>query len=226
MYIDIAITDVNDGGPSFASTTYTASIGESASIGASVTTVTASDPDNDDSTYGSLTYSILSGNTDNKFNINPNTGKISVAGKLNADTTSSYSLIVQAMEDSGDNSASATIDITVTDVNDNTPTCTSDLAFSVTKAEEGTIGDTIFSLVCSDADGDTITYTMSSGDSTYFEMSGADLNVRSLFRIFIPCFTCVLIARSFPLQISPCHKPVKRSFTYQSSFKCTCKHDK
>ncbi|XP_053376783.1 cadherin-23-like [Mercenaria mercenaria] len=180
VYVDISVTDINDGGPSFSSTTFTASIPESAAVDTSVTTVAATDPDLSTSTYGSLTYSILSGNGDSKFNVNPSTGKISVAGVLNADATSSYSLVIQAIEDSGDNSASATVDITVTDVNDNTPTCTSDLAFSVTKAEEGTIGDTIFSLVCSDADGDTLTYTISSGGSTYFEMSGADLNLKAV----------------------------------------------
>ncbi|XP_060602144.1 cadherin-23-like isoform X2 [Ruditapes philippinarum] len=179
VYIDIAVTDVNDGGPSFSSATFTESIAESASVGASVATHAATDPDSSSSTYGRLTYSILSGNTDRKFNINPSTGKISVAGVLNADTTSSYSLVIQAIEESADNSATATVNIMVTGVNDNSPTCTSDLAFSVTKAEEGTIGDTLFSLVCTDADGDSLTYTMTTGDTTYFEMTGADLKLKA-----------------------------------------------
>ena len=186
--VDISVTDVNDGGPSFSSATFAASIAESASVGASVATHVATDPDLSTSIYGRLTYSILSGNTDNKFNINPSTGKISVAGVLNAEASSSYSLVIQAIEESADNSASATVVITVTGVNDNSPTCTSDLAFSVTKAEEGTVGDTLFSFVCTDADGDSLTYTMTTGDSTHFEMVGADLKACTLILLKDHCF--------------------------------------
>ncbi|KAL4226469.1 hypothetical protein ACF0H5_014452 [Mactra antiquata] len=180
VYVDISVTDVNDGGPTFSSTSYSPSpIAENAAIGTSVFTVAASDPDNSDSTYGQLTYSILSGNTNNKFNIDPNSGKIALAGTLNADTLANYDLVIQILEDSGDNSASTTVSLTVTNVNDNVPTCTSDLAFSKTMAEEGTIGDVIFTLVCTDVDGDNLTYTMTSGDATYFQMNGANLELKA-----------------------------------------------
>lgn len=181
VYVDISVTDVNDGGPSFASSTFSpGAIAENSGIGTSVTTVTATDPDNSDSTYGKLIYSILSGNSDNKFSIDPDSGKISVIGTLDADTTTNYDLVIQAIEEVGTNSASTTVSIAVSDVNDNDPTCTSELAFSRTVAEEGTVGDVIFPFTCTDADGDTLTYTITSGDTTYFQMNGDNLEVCNL----------------------------------------------
>lgn len=178
IYVDISIVDVNDGGPSFINTPYSrTNLLESASIGASVLTVTANDPDSADSDYGKLSYSIISGNDDRKFIINPETGEITVAGVLNADTTNSYLLTVQATEQSGDNSVTATVNITVTNTNDNIPTCTSKMAFSIEIPETSAAGTSLFSLTCTDADGDTLTYTFTGAGSSNFELNGTVLQV-------------------------------------------------
>ncbi|XP_052778546.1 cadherin EGF LAG seven-pass G-type receptor 2-like, partial [Mya arenaria] len=129
VYVDIAITDVNTGGPSFSAATYTTSIAENTAVSTSVFTVTATDPDLATSTYGKLTYSITAGNTGGVFVINPTTGRVSVSGVLDTETTPSYSLTVQVSEETGGNTDTSTLTITVTDVNDNTPTCTSDMTF-------------------------------------------------------------------------------------------------
>jgi hypothetical protein len=73
--IDISVTDVNDGGPSF-SGTYTVSLYENTAIGSDIQTVTATDPDNADSPFGNLIYSIISGDIDNKFTIDSSSGQI------------------------------------------------------------------------------------------------------------------------------------------------------
>ncbi|WAR26922.1 FAT4-like protein, partial [Mya arenaria] len=170
--VDISVGDVNDGGPSFSTATYTVNIPEDAAIGASVITVTATDPDGDSSKYGNLKYAITGGNTGNKFLIDSDTGLITKAGVLDAEGTSTYTLTVTATEEIHTNSDTATVTITVDGVDDNDPACTSDMAFSSVMAEEGTIGDVLFSFLCSDADGETVTYTITNGDTTYFEIVG------------------------------------------------------
>jgi len=178
VHVNIQITDVNDGGPTFASATYTATAAENTAVGTSLVTVAATDPDLSTSTYGKLTFSITAGNTGNVFVIDPNTGKVSIAGVLNYETTTSYTLTLQVSEQTGGNTDTASLTITVTDVNDNTPSCTSAMTFSYTMAETGTVNDVIYSMTCTDADAsDTLTYTLSSGSSTYFQISGTDLTV-------------------------------------------------
>ncbi|XP_052781279.1 protocadherin Fat 4-like isoform X2 [Mya arenaria] len=177
--VDISVGDVNDGGPSFSTATYTVNIPEDAAIGASVITVTATDPDGDSSKYGNLKYAITGGNTGNKFLIDSDTGLITKAGVLDAEGTSTYTLTVTATEEIHTNSDTATVTITVDGVDDNDPACTSDMAFSSVMAEEGTIGDVLFSFLCSDADGETVTYTITNGDTTYFEIVGSDLKLKS-----------------------------------------------
>ena len=175
--IDISVTDINDGGPTFALAAYTTSVAESTAVGTSVIEITATDPDSSTSSFGNLLYSFISGNGDSKFLINPSSGIVSTAGVLNAETRNSYLLVIQAMEEAGTNSATVTFNVTVISVNDNTPTCTSGLTFSVSFAEEGSVGDTVHTVVCTDADGDILTYTMTTGDTTFFVMSANILQV-------------------------------------------------
>lgn len=169
--VHIAIVDVNEGPITFSSTIYMTSVNEDASVGALVTTVTANDPDLKTSPNGNLFYSILNGNADNKFIINPSSGRILVAGVLNAKTKSIYSLVIQAIEEVGINSATTTVNITINNVRNQAPSCTPSLAFTVLMAEEGITGDILYRFTCSDPDGDTLTYTLSSGSVTYFQIN-------------------------------------------------------
>ncbi|KAK3610536.1 hypothetical protein CHS0354_008971, partial [Potamilus streckersoni] len=179
--IDIVITDVNDGGPTF-SGSFTASIMENSAIGTSVADVTATDPDSSTSPFGKLKYSILSGDANNQFSINPDTGDVSVRSSLDRETISSYSIVVQAIEEAGTNSATTTLSVTITDVNDNTPTCTQ-LTFSESFAESASVGYSILTLACSDADTaayGTLTYSISSGSTTFFQMSSNILQLKNV----------------------------------------------
>ena len=97
--------------PEFASSTYAFSVAEDASVGDPVGTVSATDPDDGDT----VSYGIIGGNEDGKFAMATSTGDITVAGALDHETDSSYTLTVEASDGRG-GSATTTVDIAVTDV--------------------------------------------------------------------------------------------------------------
>ncbi|GAA5497401.1 hypothetical protein Rhal01_03595 [Rubritalea halochordaticola] len=92
------------------------SVAENASAGAIVATVGTSDPDAGDV----LNYEITSGNTGGAFSIN-GTGEIATTMPLNYEELSSYSLTI-AVTDAGGLSDTATITVSVTDLNESTLT--------------------------------------------------------------------------------------------------------
>ena len=94
----------------FASSTYSFTVSENASSFHVVGTVSADDPDG-----GIVTYSIVAGNGEGKFNITHNAGEIVVRRSLDHGTTSSYALTVRATDSSGA-TATAVVNITVTEV--------------------------------------------------------------------------------------------------------------
>jgi len=178
--IDISVTDVNDGGPSF-SRTYAVSLYENTTIGSDIQTVTATDPDNADSSFGKLIYSIISGDIDNKFTIDSSSGQISVNGELDRETTENYLLVIQTKEQAGTNSASTTVNITVLDVNDNVPLCSS-MSFSIEIAESTPTGTNLQTLNCSDNDSatyGTLSYIFLSGDTSVLELSSNILKLKT-----------------------------------------------
>ena len=83
------------------------SVPENSAAGTSLGTVLASDPDGD-----SLTYSITAGNTAGAFAINSATGKVTVAGPLDFETKSIYTLTVSASDGSLSDAGTAHVDVT------------------------------------------------------------------------------------------------------------------
>ena len=80
------------GAPVFDPATYAFSVAEDAATSTAVGTVSATDPDTDDT----VTYAITAGNADGAFAIDSGTGAITVAGALDHETTASYTLTVEA----------------------------------------------------------------------------------------------------------------------------------
>ena len=102
--------------PEFGQASYAFSVREDAEVDDSVGTVTATDPDTEDD----LSYSITAGNEDGKFGINGSSGAITIAGDLDYETATSYTLTVQVDDGSGGNDT-ATVTIKVTDVAEDPP---------------------------------------------------------------------------------------------------------
>uniref|UniRef100_A0A8C8G9W2 Cadherin domain-containing protein n=1 Tax=Oncorhynchus tshawytscha TaxID=74940 RepID=A0A8C8G9W2_ONCTS len=122
----VKLHDINDNEPKFAKELYIASAPERSNIGTSVTQVTATDAD--DSMYGNsakLRYSISQGHP--YFSVDPNTGIIRTAlgpGEMDREKREHYQVVIEAKDMAGQRgglTGTTTVNITLTDVNDNPP---------------------------------------------------------------------------------------------------------
>ena len=89
-------------------TNHTFNVAENASIGAAIGTVKASD------NVGITYYLISTGNSNYAFSIHPN-GQIKIIMKLDYDSISNYSLVVE-VADAASNTSNAIITVNITDV--------------------------------------------------------------------------------------------------------------
>ncbi|XP_010018144.1 PREDICTED: cadherin-9, partial [Nestor notabilis] len=120
----IKIHDINDNEPKFTKDMYTASVPEMSRVGTSVIQVTATDAD--DANYGNsakVVYSILQGQP--YFSVDPETGIIKTAlPDMSRENREQYQVVIQAKDMGGQMgglSGTTTVNITLTDVNDNPP---------------------------------------------------------------------------------------------------------
>uniref|UniRef100_A0A1A8E612 Cadherin-12 n=1 Tax=Nothobranchius kadleci TaxID=1051664 RepID=A0A1A8E612_NOTKA len=120
----VKVQDINDNPPEFLHGPYYAMVPEMSNVGTSVMQVTATDAD--DPTYGNsarLVYSILQGQP--YFSVDPKTGIIRTAlADMDREAREHYTVVIQAKDMAGQVgglSGSTTINITLTDVNDNPP---------------------------------------------------------------------------------------------------------
>ncbi|KAL0182570.1 hypothetical protein M9458_021945, partial [Cirrhinus mrigala] len=118
--LTVNIDDVNDNSPEFSLRSYTAVIPENAAIGTEVIQVTASDEDLGQN--GEISYALLT-NTP-LFGINSETGSVYVSGQLDRESTSDFTLKIQAKDkaERGNQMFSeTTLRVYLEDVNDCAP---------------------------------------------------------------------------------------------------------
>uniref|UniRef100_A0A3B5M7Z7 Cadherin 18 n=1 Tax=Xiphophorus couchianus TaxID=32473 RepID=A0A3B5M7Z7_9TELE len=120
----IKVQDINDNAPQFPDGPFVATVPEMSEVGTSVLQVTATDAD--DPTYGNsarIVYSILQGQP--YFSVDPKTGIIRTAlADMDREAKEHYTVVIQAKDMAGQVgglSGSTTINVTLTDVNDNPP---------------------------------------------------------------------------------------------------------
>uniref|UniRef100_A0A8P4FVE2 Cadherin-12 n=1 Tax=Dicentrarchus labrax TaxID=13489 RepID=A0A8P4FVE2_DICLA len=120
----IKVQDINDNEPRFPDSPYSATVPEMSPTGTYVTQVTASDAD--DPTYGNsarIVYSILHGQP--YFSVDPKTGVIRTAlANMDREVKGEYQVLLQAKDMGGQLgglASTTTINITLSDVNDNPP---------------------------------------------------------------------------------------------------------
>ena len=113
----VVVTDVNEHSPKFARTSYKWSVPESTAKGTVVGSVSAADADGG-TLYGTITYEFVASPA--FFVINPLNGDVSVSQSLDYETMKSFQMNVVARDGEGERDT-ATVQILVTDVNDNRP---------------------------------------------------------------------------------------------------------
>lgn len=150
-HIDVIVSSVNEYTPVFSQSEYNITISESTPIGTSVLDIDATDGDH--GTQGQLSYSISSTSA---FYIDQVSGVITLNKKLDYESTTSYSLQVTAADADSilPKSSSVNVTISVKDENDNKPTF-NPTVYSLTIAENTTVGQAILTLTCTDEDSGT-----------------------------------------------------------------------
>lgn len=143
--------------PKFLKSIYEVQVSEGADINTTVAVVKAEDPESDP-----VHYSIVSGNDLRQFIIGPETGIISVIRKLDREEITRYQLIVRA-DDNGGLSSSCTVNIKVTDINDNNPIFDESMMPFKFYVEEGKANQSVGVVHAHDADegkNSEVTYTI------------------------------------------------------------------
>uniref|UniRef100_A0A672YJD7 Cadherin domain-containing protein n=1 Tax=Sphaeramia orbicularis TaxID=375764 RepID=A0A672YJD7_9TELE len=120
VVIHVNVLDTNDNAPVFSQSVYKASLPENSPLDTVVVTVSATDAD--EGVNGDVSYDFghVTDEVKQLFSINPKTGEIRVVGNVDYETTASFEIRVKAKDGLG-LSSYATLIISVTDVNDNSP---------------------------------------------------------------------------------------------------------
>ncbi|XP_045903065.1 protocadherin Fat 4-like isoform X1 [Micropterus dolomieu] len=177
----VRVTDINDNSPVFTPSSVTKTVPEDAEVGANVTVVPATDKDS--SFNKEIRYSLTGG--EGRFSIDPVSGMVSVAGALDRETKAEYNLLVVA-EDQGRpaRSATATLLVQVSDINDNVPKF-SEAEYQVEVLETETVGTSVLALSAVDPDegaNGRVTYSIfrqsPSSDPAVFELDSSSGTLR------------------------------------------------
>ncbi|XP_008292262.1 protocadherin gamma-C3-like, partial [Stegastes partitus] len=154
LQIYVNVIDVNDNIPTFSKSLYKVRVIENATPGAFVIKLNATDLD--EGMNSKILYSFIKrGNIDpsNIFDLNSETGEITVKGRLDYEETPAYEVRVQAMDQGAfPRSAHAKLLIEVIDVNDNAPEISVTSLMTPVK-EDAELGTIVALVTVSDKDG-------------------------------------------------------------------------
>ena len=115
--LTVEVTDVNDHAPQFDSEAYSVSVPELSGIGTVVTTLLATDEDV--GMNANLTYSIIAGDPEGNFIVDPQTGGVGVERALDFETVPSYSLTVLVSDHGEPESQTDTAILSISILDDN-----------------------------------------------------------------------------------------------------------
>uniref|UniRef100_A0A8C1M950 FAT atypical cadherin 2 n=1 Tax=Cyprinus carpio TaxID=7962 RepID=A0A8C1M950_CYPCA len=161
--ITVHVVVLSDYQPLFLSSEYFVQIPESLQIGSEVISVSALTKDDTESEP--VHYSIISGNEDGRFQINPmtGTGLLSLNSALDFELCREYYLSVEGARGKPLLSDIATVIINITDVNDNPPVFNRS-SYSSVIAEDISPGDMVLAIDLDGPPNNFIIYSIVSGD--------------------------------------------------------------
>ncbi|XP_042663784.1 protocadherin-23 [Tyto alba] len=181
--VEVHIEDINNYAPQFTRVLYNLSVSEGASVGESVLTFSAIDYDwTRENTY--VEYSIIDGNTENLFSVETSVveseasykhvGSLVLSNILDRETAASHRVVLFASNRGMPSlNSTATVLITVLDVNDNPPVFSS-MEYHIHVKESIPVGSHITEVSADDCDASTnaeISYAIISGnDKGHFRL--------------------------------------------------------
>ncbi|XP_048052026.1 protocadherin Fat 4-like [Megalobrama amblycephala] len=144
----VEVLDINDNSPVFESHPASVSVSEDHTVGDDVTSVKAMDADA--GFNGEVRYTLLGGA--GRFSVDQETGVITLVAPLDRETQDVYHLVITA-QDQGrpSRSTTTTLDISVTDVNDNAPIF-SKQQYEITVSEHAEVGTAVLDVMATDKD--------------------------------------------------------------------------
>ncbi|XP_056903807.1 cadherin-23 [Takifugu flavidus] len=169
----VEVQDVNDNRPIFLQNSYETGILESVPQGTSILQVQATDADQGEN--GRVLYRILTGNSNNLFSIDRQTGLVSRGPRpLDRETSNSHVLEVEAYNsDEGNMRSSVRVIIYVNDANDEVPVFTQQQYNRLGLRETAGIGTSVIVVRATDpdtGDGGAVAYAVVSGSDRKFEV--------------------------------------------------------
>ena len=149
--VSIDVIDVNDHVPVFNQSGYTVNVSEALNKGSAILKVLAYD--NDTKENGRIRYDITSGNDRQLFDIDSDSGLLSLREELDYDSVTEHTLIVRASDGQKHHSLSAlsTVHIKLSDENDNSPKFPAQMYYEFIN-ENVPIGSYVFTARANDAD--------------------------------------------------------------------------
>ncbi|XP_011826663.1 PREDICTED: protocadherin-15, partial [Mandrillus leucophaeus] len=115
VYIEV-LPPNNQSPPRFPQLMYSLEISEAMRVGAVLLNLQAADREGDP-----ITYAIENGDPQRVFNLSETTGILTLGKALDRESTDRYILIITASDGRPDGTSTATVNVVVTDVNDNAP---------------------------------------------------------------------------------------------------------
>ncbi|KAM4730337.1 cadherin-23 [Anableps anableps] len=169
----VEVQDVNDNRPIFLQNSYETSILETVARGTSILQVQATDADQGEN--GRVLYRIITGNNNNLFSIDRQSGLVTRGTRaLDRETSSSHVLEVEAYNsDEGSMRSSVRVIIYVEDANDEVPVFTQQQYNRLGLRETAGIGTSVIVVRATDpdtGDGGAVAYSIVSGSDRKFEV--------------------------------------------------------
>lgn len=162
--VSVQVTDVNDNPPIFVSTPFQASVLESSPVGSSILHIQAIDTDSGDNAR--LEYKLTGTSSDTPFIINSATGWVTVRSALDRESVEHYFFGVEARDyGTPPLSATASVTITVMDVNDNHPEFLQKEYYARLN-EDAAVGTSVVTVTAVDRDvNSAVTYQITGGNT-------------------------------------------------------------
>ncbi|KAM3624275.1 uncharacterized protein V6R79_021361 [Siganus canaliculatus] len=150
-HVVISVLDINDNPPVFEHREYTATVAEDVAVGTQLLRVQAASRDAE--AGGDISYSIISGNEHGMFSVDPHTGDVFVIEPLDYEVSHEYYITVEATDGgSPPLSDMATVNINLTDVNDNRPLFSQNV-YTAVVSEDAELGKAVLAVIAEDLDG-------------------------------------------------------------------------